>query len=381
MLNKDCIAMLLAGGRGERLGNLTDNTAKPAVAYGGKYKLIDFSLSNCRNSGINIIGVLTQYRPQFLNSYIGTGEAWGLNKPNGEVSILSPYETRNDKKWYQGTSDAVFQNIEFIDLYNPKYVLILSGDHIYKMNYKDMLKFHINKNAEVTIAVTHVPMTEAHRFGILKTGENDLITEFWEKPQFPQCNLASMGIYIFNWNVLKNALIDDNKNKNSKNDFGKNIIPMILEEKKDVYSYLFNGYWRDVGTIESYYEANMDLLRKDSGFNIWKDMNNIYTHQLLSRPQYIGVNAQVKNSLISDGCTILGEVVNSIIFSDVFIDERTKIKDSIVLSGSEISGNINIYKSIISEKAKIDENYSMEFSDELIPSITGIKNSMIKIIS
>jgi glucose-1-phosphate adenylyltransferase len=381
MLNKDCIAMLLAGGRGERLGNLTDNTAKPAVAYGGKYKLIDFSLSNCRNSGINIIGVLTQYRPQFLNSYIGTGEAWGLNKPNGEVGILSPYETRNDKKWYQGTSDAVFQNIEFIDLYNPKYVLILSGDHIYKMNYKNMLKFHINRNAEVTIAVTHVPMTEAHRFGILKTDKNNQITEFWEKPQFPQCNLASMGIYIFNWDVLKNALIEDNKNKNSKNDFGKNIIPMVLDEKKGVYSYLFKGYWRDVGTIESYYEANMDLLRKDSGFNIWKDMNNIYTHHPLSRPQYIGVNAQVKNSLISDGCTILGEVVNSIIFSDVFVDEHIKIKESIVLSGSEISGNINIFKSIISEKTKIDENYSMEFADELIPNITGIKNNMIKIIS
>lgn len=379
MLNKECIAMLLAGGKGERLGNLTDNTAKPAVAFGGKYKLIDFSLSNCRNSGVNIVGVLTQYRPLFLNSYIGSGEAWGLNKPNGEVTILPPYETRHGKKWYQGTADAVFQNIEFIDFYNPKYVLILSGDHIYKMNYADMLKFHINKGAELTISAVEVPLSEAHRFGILKTDDGHKITEFWEKPQLPKGKFASMGIYIFNWKVLKEALIKDSQSQNSKNDFGKNVIPMLLQENKQTYAYPFKGYWRDVGTVDSYFEANMDLLRYDSGFNIWRDMKHVYTNNYMSRPQYIGDRAKVRNTLISDGCTILGEVENSIIFSDVFIHENTKIKDSIILSGSEITGNINLYRSIVSENSKINENYLMEFADELIPNFSG--SNTIRIIS
>lgn len=373
--------MLLAGGKGERLGNLTDNTAKPAVAYGGKYKLIDFSLSNCRNSGINIVGVLTQYRPMFLNAYIGNGEAWGLNKPNGEVSILPPYETRHGKKWYTGTADAVFQNIEFIRFHDPKYVIVLSGDHIYKMNYKEMLQSHIKKGAELTISVVQVPREEAHRFGILKTDSNNKITNFWEKPQLPQGNLASMGVYIFNWNVLKEMLIDDSLNPESVNDFGKNIIPSMIEQNRLVYAYPFKGYWRDVGTIESYYEANMDLLRSDSGFNIWKDMKNIYTNNTLLRPQYIGPKAKVKNTLISDGCTILGEVENSIIFSDVYIDENAKIKDSIILSGSEIIGNIHIYRSIVSEKSRINEKYTMESANELFPNIAEIDSKRIKIIS
>lgn len=382
MLNRDCIAMLLAGGKGERLGNLTDNTAKPAVAFGGKYKLIDFTLSNCRNSGINIVGVLTQYRPLFLNSYIGSGEAWGLNKPNGEVIILPPYETKCGKKWYTGTADAVFQNIEFIDFYNPKYVLILSGDHVYKMNYVEMLKFHIKKGAEVTISTVEVPLEETHRFGILKADKTKRITNFWEKPQFSQANLASMGIYIFNWNILKNALIEDNKNKNSQNDFGRNVIPMLLEQKKAIYAYPFKGYWRDVGTVESYYDANMDLLRNDSGFNIWKDMKNVYTHHTMSRPQYIGNHAIVRNTLICDGCTILGQVENSIIFPDVFIDENVRIKDSIVLSGAEVAGSAHIFRSIINEKAKIKENFTIEFADELIPDISRVKKyGNIRIIS
>lgn len=379
MLNTEIVAMLLAGGKGERLGNLTDNTAKPAVAFGGKYKLIDFSLSNCRNSRINVIGVLTQYRPLFLNSYIGNGEAWGLNRPNGEVSILPPYETRDGKNWYQGTADAVYQNIEFLDTHQPKYVIILSGDHIYQMDYNKMLKFHIEKEAEATISVVKVPIAESHRFGILKTDSSYRIKEFYEKPQIPKGTLASMGVYIFNWDVLKRALIEDNKIEASKKDFGKNVIPMLLEQGRKIFAYPFKGYWRDVGTIESYYDANMDLLRSDSGFNIWKDMKHIYTNYTMKRPQYVGEKANVRNTLLSDGCTILGRVENSIIFSDVFIDENVRIKDSIILSASQIIGSISIHKSIVSEKSKISEDYMSEFAEELIPSITDCNT--IKIIS
>lgn len=379
MLNTEIVAMLLAGGKGERLGNLTDNTAKPAVAFGGKYKLIDFSLSNCRNSGINVIGVLTQYRPFFLNSYIGNGEAWGFNRPNGEVSILPPYETKISKNWYQGTANAVFQNIDFINSYQPKYVIVLSGDHIYKMDYKKMLRFHIQKNADVTISAVPVPIEEAHRFGILQTDESYAITDFHEKPQIPKGTLASMGVYIFNWDILKRALIQDDKIKTSQNDFGKNVIPMLLNQKQNIFAYPFEGYWRDVGTIESYYDANMDLLRRHSGFNIWKDMKNVYTSYTMKRPQYIGEKAHVRNALISDGCTVLGKVENSIVFSDVFIDENVRIKDSIILGESHITGNITIYKSIVSERSKVNENNKAEFAEELIPSITDCKK--IKIIS
>ncbi|HHV28836.1 glucose-1-phosphate adenylyltransferase [Acetivibrio mesophilus] len=365
MHNKEIIALLLAGGQGSRLGVLTKNIAKPAVLYGGKYRIIDFSLSNCVNSDIDTVGVLTQYQPLELNAHIGIGKPWDMDRINGGVTILSPYLKAEIGEWYKGTANAVFQNIHYVDKYSPKYVVILSGDHIYKMNYSQMLDFHKANNADATISVINVPWEEANRYGIMNTQDNGKIYEFEEKPQNPKSNLASMGVYIFTWEVLKEYLIRDDQNLESAHDFGKNIIPLMLGEGRNMWAYKFSGYWRDVGTIQAYWESNMDLISRVPDFNLFDPAWKIYTPNPVKPAHYIGPTGSVKKSIVAEGCMIYGSVKNSVLFPGVYVGEGTEIVDSIIMTDSVIGSNSLIDKCIIGEGARIGNNVKMGIGENI----------------
>ncbi|MEK5427224.1 glucose-1-phosphate adenylyltransferase [Cytobacillus sp. FSL R7-0680] len=347
MANKKCVAMLLAGGKGSRLNSLTKELAKPAVPFGGKYRIIDFTLSNCTNSGIDTVGVLTQYQPLILNSYIGIGSAWDLDRRNGGVTVLPPYSESSEVKWYTGTASAIYQNINYLEQHNPEYVLILSGDHIYKMNYDLMLDYHIIKGADATISVIEVPWHETNRFGIMNTSLDMRIEDFEEKPEQAKNNLASMGIYIFKWSVLNEFLQKDNQNKDSSHDFGKDIIPEMLKLNKKLYAYPFNGYWKDVGTVQSLWEANMDLLDDNCELNLFDQDWRIYSVNPNHPPQYISPQAKVKQSLVNEGCTIEGEVIKSVLFQGVAIDKGSVIKESVVMPNTRIGKNVILEKVIV----------------------------------
>ena len=353
MRKKTCIAMLLAGGQGSRLGILTKNVAKPAVPYGGKYRIIDFPLSNCTNSGIDTVGVLTQYQPLELNAYIGSGAPWDLDLSNGGVFVLPPYQKGKVGEWYRGTANAIYQNMAFIEQYNPDYVLILSGDHIYKMDYNDMLNFHIRHGADATIAVRPVPWEEASRFGIMNTDADDNITEFEEKPKNPKSNKASMGVYIFTWEKLRKYLTDDEADKKSSNDFGKNIIPTMLADKQVMCAYNFEGYWKDVGTIESLWEANMDLLETPMPVDLHDKKWRIYARNPGLAPHYIAKGAVVEDSLVTEGCEVFGTVKHSVIFAGVTIEEGANVQDSVIMPGSVIKRGAVVRRAIVSENAVV----------------------------
>lgn len=353
MSKKECIAMLLAGGQGNRLGILTKSLAKPAVPFGGKYRIIDFTLSNCTNSGIDTVGVLTQYRPLKLNSYIGNGQPWDLDRLDGGVYVLPPYDTGKGGEWYKGTANAIYQNIEFIEQYSPKYLLVLSGDHIYKMDYSAMIEYHDAKQAEVTIAVIDVPLSEASRFGIMNTDDEGKIYEFEEKPKSPKSTKASMGIYVFSWEILREYLIEDECNHKSSHDFGKNVIPAMLNDKKTMYAYQFEGYWKDVGTIESLWQSNMDLLENPPVFDLYNQSQRIYGRNQGQPPHYISSTASVKKSIIAEGSTVYGSVEHSIISTGVLIEEGASVKDSIIMPYVKIGRNSKIFNAIIAEGAVI----------------------------
>ena len=353
MRKKTCIAMLLAGGQGSRLGILTKNVAKPAVPYGGKYRIIDFPLSNCTNSGIDTVGVLTQYQPLELNAYIGSGAPWDLDLSNGGVFVLPPYQKGKVGEWYRGTANAIYQNMAFIEQYNPDYVLILSGDHIYKMDYNAMLNFHIRHGADATIAVRPVPWEEASRFGIMNTDAEDNIVEFEEKPKNPKSNKASMGVYIFTWEKLRKYLTDDEADKKSSNDFGKNIIPTMLADKQVMCAYNFEGYWKDVGTIESLWEANMDLLETPMPVDLHDKKWRIYARNPGLAPHYIAKGAVVEDSLVTEGCEVFGNVKHSVIFAGVTIEEGANVTDSVIMPGSVIKRGAVVRRAIVSENAVV----------------------------
>ena len=350
---KECVAMLLAGGQGSRLYVLTKNVAKPAVPFGGKYRIIDFPLSNCINSGIDTVGVLTQYEPHVLNAYIGSGQTWDLDRLRGGVYVLPPYQKGKTSEWYKGTANAIYQNIAFIDEYDPEYVLILSGDHIYKMNYNKMLQQHKETGADATIAVLDVPLAEASRFGIMNCKPDGTIYEFEEKPKQPKSTLASMGIYIFSWKKLRQYLTDDENNPKSSNDFGKDIIPAMLNNGEKLVSYRFEGYWKDVGTIESLWEANMDLLSPNSGLNLSDDSWKIYGRTTGSPPHFTAKDATVKHTLLSEGCEIAGDVSESVLFSDVKIAKGAKVEYSILMPGAVVEEGATVRYAIIAENAVI----------------------------
>lgn len=354
--NKQCVAMLLAGGQGTRLGVLTKEVAKPAVPFGGKYRIIDFTLSNTINSDIDTIGVLTQYQPFELNQYIGNGQPWDFDRLEGGAFVLPPYQTAKSGEWYKGTANAIYQNINFLDRYSPQYVLILSGDHIYKMNYSKMLKEHISKGADCTIAVLNVPLEEASRFGIMNADKDGRITEFEEKPKKPKSTKASMGIYIFTWAKLKEYLIKDEEDKTSFNDFGKNIIPNMLNDGQKMYTYDFSGYWKDVGTISSLWEANMDLLKPESGLNLYDRSWIIYARNAAGPPHYAGPDSHLFNSVVSEGGEINGEIYNSVISTGVVIEKGAKIFDSVIMPNSIIRAGTEVRHSIIGWGAEILEN-------------------------
>lgn len=351
LAKKECVVMLLAGGQGSRLGALTTKIAKPSVPFGGKYRIIDFALSNCVNSGLNTIGVLTQYQPLTLNSYIGDGKSWDLDRMHGGIQILPPYQRAVDSEWYLGTANSIYQNINFIDQYSPEYVLILSGDHIYKMDYSLMIDFHKEKDADCTISVIDVPIKEASRFGILSSDDSGKIIDFEEKPKKPKSTQASMGIYVFKWNKLKEYLEIDDKTPGSSSDFGKDVIPLMLKSNEIMYAYKFKGYWKDVGTIDSLWQANMDLLG-ENGFELSDDWI-IYSRHAEKPPHYVGKDAVINNSIVSEGAVILGTVDNSIIFSGVTIGENAVVKDSVIMADVEINKNCVINYSIIDEMVKI----------------------------
>lgn len=357
------IAMLLAGGQGSRLGVLTTNVAKPAVSFGGKYRIIDFPLSNCINSGIDTVGVLTQYQPLRLNGHIGIGIPWDLDRNNGGVTVLPPYEKSGNSEWYSGTANAIYQNMNYIDSYDPEYVLILSGDHIYKMDYEVMLDFHKENNADVTIAAIPVPWEEASRFGVVITDEDKRIQEFEEKPEKPRSNLASMGIYIFNWKVLKEALITMSEQSNC--DFGKHIIPYCHEKGQRLFAYEYNGYWKDVGTLGSYWEANMELIDLIPEFNLYEEYWKIYTKGDVIEPQYIAQDAVTERCIIGEGCEIYGKVYGSVIGPGVTIGEGCEIRDSIIMQDSIIGKNTIINKSIIAEHCEIGSNVELGIGEEV----------------
>ncbi len=352
--HKDCIAMLLAGGQGSRLLVLTEKTAKPAVPFGGKYRIIDFPLSNCVNSGFDTVGILTQYQPLELNDYIGNGQPWGLNRNFGGVSILPPYASSGKMEWYKGTANAIYQNISFIEKYNPEHVIILSGDHIYKMDYNKMLKFHKEKDAECTIAVRDVPIEEASRFGIMNTNDDGSIYQFEEKPKNPKSNHASMGVYIFKWDILKKYLILDEENPASENDFGKNVIPALLNDGCKLFAYTFDGYWKDVGTIESLWEANMDIL--DGTFELRDKRFKIFARNYAQPSTYVATSSLIKNSYISEGCTIKGKIEHSVVSTGCIIEEGVEIYDSVIMPGAIIKRGAVIKHSMIGERAVIDRN-------------------------
>ena len=355
-VKKECVAMLLAGGQGTRLGALTRKVAKPAVPFGGKYRIIDFTLSNTINSDIDTIGVLTQYQPFDLNQYIGNGQPWDLDRLEGGAFVLPPYQKAKSGEWYKGTANAIYQNIDFVDRYSADYVLILSGDHIYKMDYNKMLQYHIAKGADCTIAVQNVPIEEASRFGIMNTDSDDKIFEFEEKPKQPKSTKASMGIYIFTWAKLKKYLIEDELNKESHNDFGKNIIPNMLNAGEKMYTYDFKGYWKDVGTISSLWEANMDILDIDSGINLSDTDWKIYARNTAEPPHFVGSGAKISNAVVSEGCVVQGEVVNSIISRGATIEKGAKICDSIVMPNAVVKAGATVNHSIIGWDAVIESD-------------------------
>ena len=363
MIKKEMIAMLLAGGQGSRLGVLTAKVAKPAVAFGGKYRIIDFPLSNCINSGIDTVGVLTQYQPLRLNTHIGIGIPWDLDRNIGGVAILPPYEKSTSSEWYTGTANAIYQNLDYMETFNPDYVLILSGDHIYKMDYEVMLDFHKENNADVTIAAMPVPIEEASRFGIVITDEDNKITEFEEKPENPRSNLASMGIYIFSWPVLRDALISLQDQPSC--DFGKHIIPYCHENAKRLFAYEYNGYWKDVGTLNSYWEANMELIDIIPEFNLYEEFWKIYTNSDIIPPQYISEQSVIKRSIIGDGAEICGEVHNCVIGSGVTIGQGTVVRDSIIMKDVNIGANCVIDKAIIAENVLIGDNVTLGIGSEV----------------
>lgn len=355
MKKTECVAMLLAGGQGSRLGVLTKNIAKPAVPYGGKYRIIDFPLSNCVNSGIDTVGVLTQYQPLELNDYIGSGKPWDLDRMNGGVHILPPFQRSKGGDWYKGTANAIYQNIPFIERYNPDYVLVLSGDHIYKMDYSEMLSFHKKSGADCTIAVLEVPMEEASRFGIMNTREDGTVYEFEEKPKKPKSNLASMGIYVFNWEKLRQYLTADENTPSSSNDFGKDIIPKMLSEHQKMVAYPFEDYWKDVGTIDSLWEANLDLLNPKVELNLSDPAWRIFSRTPTAPPQYISASAQVQNSLVTEGCHVAGTVDFSVLFANVEIEEGAEVRDSIIMPGARIRKGASVHYAIVAEDAVIEE--------------------------
>ena len=359
MNSKKCVAMLLAGGQGSRLGVLTSKIAKPAVPYGGKYRIIDFPLSNCINSGIDTVGILTQYKPLELNDYIGSGKPWDLDRMNGGVHILPPYQGQKGGDWYKGTANAIYQNLEFIERYNPEYVLILSGDHIYKMDYSKMLKQHIETESACTIAVLDVSLEEASRFGIMNTNPDGTIYEFEEKPKNPKSTLASMGIYVFTWEKLKKYLTIDEQNSDSSNDFGKNIIPLMLQENERMVVYRFSDYWKDVGTVDSLWEANLDLLNPKIELNLADPSWRISSRTAALPPQYISAKAKVENSLITDGCEVCGNLDYSILFENVTVEEGASVEYSLVMPGAVIKKGASVKYAIIAENSVIEENASV----------------------
>ena len=374
---KECVAMLLAGGQGSRLYVLTTKVAKPAVPFGGKYKIIDFPLSNCINSGIDTVGVLTQYEPHALNAYVGAGQTWDLDRLNGGVYVLPPYQKGKNSEWYKGTANAIYQNIGFVDEYDPEYVLILSGDHIYKMNYNKMLQQHKKTGADATIAVIDVPLDEASRFGIMNCHEDGTIYEFEEKPKQPKSTLASMGIYIFTWKKLRQYLINDENNENSSNDFGKDIIPAMLGAGEKLVPFRFEGYWKDVGTIESLWEANMDLLSPKSGLNLTDDSWKIYGRNNGAPPHYTSKDAKVTHSLVSEGCEIMGSVSESVLFSDVTIHKGATVEYSILMPGAVVEPGAVVRYSIVAENAHICENAQVGAS----PSDGEIENWGVAVVA
>ena len=354
---KELVAMLLAGGQGSRLYALTQKLAKPAVPFGGKYRIIDFPLSNCVNSGIDTVGILTQYQPVVLNEYIGHGQPWDLDRMYGGVHVLPPYQQASGSDWFKGTANAIYQHISFIERYDPKYVIILSGDQICKQDYSDFLRFHKEKGAEFSVAVMEVPWDEASRFGLMVTDENDKITEFQEKPKNPKSNLASMGIYIFNWDILRKYLIEDEADPNSENDFGNNIIPNLLKDQRQMYAYHFDGYWKDVGTIGSLWEANMEVLDpENSGINLFDENWKIYSRNSGMTGHRISASAVVEDSMITDGCDVKGTVKHSILFAGVTVEEGAIVEDAVVMGGTVIKSGAVVKHCIIAENVEVGEN-------------------------
>jgi glucose-1-phosphate adenylyltransferase len=364
MQKKKIVAMLLAGGQGSRLNSLTKNLAKPAVPFGGKYRIIDFPLSNCTNSGIYTVGVLTQYQPLILNSYIGIGSAWDLDRKDDGVTVLPPYTASKEVKWYTGTASAIFQNLNYLHQYNPDYVLILSGDHIYKMNYELMLDFHIEKGADATISVIKVPWDEANRFGILNTDEELKVVEFDEKPKEPKSNLASMGIYIFNWKLLEEYLLLDDANDESSHDFGKDILPLLLKDEKKLFAYPFSGYWKDVGTVQSLWEANMDLLDESSELNLFDQSWRIYSVNPNQPPQYICKDAKLTDSLVNEGCTIEGSVTRTVVFQGVTVKKDAVVNETVIMPDAVIGKGCVIEKAIVSPGIKVPDGSVIRPKDD-----------------
>lgn len=377
-MKNEMLALILAGGQGTRLGKLTQSIAKPAVQFGGRYRIIDFALSNCANSGIHNVGVITQYQPLALNSHIGNGSSWGLDGIDSGATILQPYSATEGNRWFQGTSHAIYQNIDYIDSINPEYVLILSGDHIYKMDYDEMLQTHKDNLASLTVAVIDVPLKEASRFGIMNTDTNDRIVEFDEKPEHPKSTKASMGIYIFDWKRLRNMLVDAEKNNVDMDDFGKNVIPAYLEAGERVYTYNFAGYWKDVGTIESLWEANMEYIAEDNELDSRDRSWKIYSKNHIAPPNFISEEAKVRDSLVVDGCFVTGSVDHSILSANVQVKKDAKIKDSFIMSGATIGEGAKIFKAIIGEGAVIGNNVIIDGSDEIqvvgYNEIVGVSN-------
>lgn len=381
MVRKEIIALLLAGGQGSRLGVLTKKSAKPSVLFGGKYRIIDFSLSNCANSGIDTVGVLTQYQPLKLNNHIGIGKPWDMDRMNGGVTILSPFMKEDSGEWYKGTANAISQNIDFVDKISPRYVIILSGDHIYKMDYSYMLAFHRKNGAEATISVINVPYEEASRYGIMSTDEQGRIYKFQEKPEHPESTLASMGVYIFTWEVLREYLILDEQNADSEHDFGKDIIPAMLADGRRMYAYRFSGYWKDVGTIQAYWESNMDLIKRVPEFNLYDPEWRIYTPNPVKPPHYVAPGGSVKTSVVAEGCMIYGKVRNSVLFPDVFVGKDALIENSIVMSNSYVGEGSVLDHCIIGEGVTVGRNVRIG-TGENIPNEhkPGIYNSGITVV-
>ena len=364
-MKTEMLAMILAGGQGTRLGKLTKNIAKPAVPFGGRYRIIDFTLSNCANSGIRNVGVVTQYQPLALNNHIGNGASWGLDGINSGVTILQPFSSSEGSKWFEGTAHAIYQNIAYIDQMDPQYVLVLSGDHIYKMDYEDMLETHKANNASLSVAVIEVPIKEASRFGIMNTDESDRIIEFEEKPEEPKNNLASMGIYIFNWGRLRNVLMNSYSKDGQMIDFGKHVIPNYLESGENVFAYRFSGYWKDVGTIDSLWEANMEFIEPDMELEIRDKSWRVFSKNTISPPHFLTETAAVKNSLIVDGCYVSGEINHSILSDDVQVKEGTVITDSVVMPGATIGKNVKNHRAIIGENAIVGDDAVIDGSEEI----------------